>query len=169
MRWIIVGVKYNFQPHQAEPAQSARHALGGRWLHAVCLSWWSHAGCDGSDVRQSRLGIAHGTIRFLLRCGQHWRIVGECLSVCVRVYQHLSCLLLRCAGCWLTALPRLLHISQLVLTRSTNRNQPTAAADQTIPITLLPLSIYKPLLHKVHLLYPPLLAASSFHILPFTV
>ena len=36
----------------------------------------------------------------------------ERLSVGVRVYQHLSCLLLRCAGCWLTALPRLLHFSQ---------------------------------------------------------
>lgn len=47
---------------------------------------------------KGRLGIVHHTIRFLHRCGQHWGIVGERLSVCVRVYQHLSCLLLRCAG-----------------------------------------------------------------------
>lgn len=39
--------------------------------------------------------------------------MGERLSVCVRAYRRLSCLLLRCAGCCLTALPRLLHISHL--------------------------------------------------------
>lgn len=42
--------------------------------------------------------VARGAIR-MQRRGQRWRIVGECLSVCVRVYQHLSCLFLRCAGC----------------------------------------------------------------------
>ncbi len=77
-----------------------------------CLSGWSRGGCDGGDVKEGGLGMVHLTIRFLHRCGQNWGIVVERLSVCVRVYQHLSCLLLRCAGCWLTALPRLLHISQ---------------------------------------------------------
>lgn len=60
-----------------------------------------------------KAGVVHRPMRFLHGCGQHWWIVGGRLSVCVRVYQHLSCLLLRCAGCLLTALPRLPHIIQL--------------------------------------------------------
>ena len=115
MRWIIAGVKCNFQPHQVECAQPfCVTAWEGDRSAAARPSGWSLAGCDGGDLRrEGRPGTVLGTIRFLHRRGQHWGIVGERLSVCVRVYQHLSCLLLRCAGCWLTALPRLLHISQL--------------------------------------------------------
>lgn len=103
---------------------SLRHTLGGGSLCGACLSGWLQGGCDGGDVRDGRLGTVHRTIRFLHHCGQHWGIVGERLSVCVRVYQHLSCLLLRCAGCWLTALPRLLHISQLRANRE-RKQKPT--------------------------------------------
>lgn len=82
---------------------SLRHSQGGNG---------SVAYRDG-HTPAAMVGTVHRTIRFLLCCGQHWWIVGGRLSVCVRVYQHLSCLLLRCGGCCLTALPRLLHISQL--------------------------------------------------------
>lgn len=111
MRWIIEGVKCNFQPHRVDHAWPTSHPRRGSL--SAAYRGWSRAGCDGGDAKGGRLGMVHRTIRFLHCCGQHWWIVGERLSVCVRVYQHLSCLLLRCAGCWLTALPRLLHISQL--------------------------------------------------------
>lgn len=65
------------------------------------------------DAKGGKAGVVHHPMRFLHGCGQRWWIVGRRLSVCVRVYQHLSCLLLRCAGCLLTALPRLPHIIQL--------------------------------------------------------
>lgn len=129
------------------------------------------ADCEGGDVREGRLGMVHRTIRFLHCCGQHWGIVGERLSVCVRVYQNLSCLLLRCAGCWLTALPRLLHISQLRANRERKQKPTHCCCKPTKPpfYSTSSLSLYKHLFHKVYLLYSSLLGASSLHSLPFTV
>lgn len=143
MTWVIAGVKCNFEPHQVHHTQPTSRPRRGIARHH--LSGWSHSGCDGGDAKGGRPGMVHRVIRFLHCCGRRWWIVGKRLSVLVRVYQHLSCLLLRCAG-WLLCQDYFISASW-ELTGNANRNPPTAAADQSLNNPL----IYKPLFPQ-HLL-----------------
>ena len=93
------------------------------------------------EGRKAWHGVPHDKVSAPL-----WTALGDCgrerLSVCVRVYQHLSCLLLRCAGCWLTALPRLLHISQLRANRECKQKPTHCFWRSNLPYYFL--FLYKP-------------------------
>lgn len=86
-RWLIAAVKCNLTAGDVRYRRGAQLGPGG-----ALASMAATGQMRGGPV------LVRGAIR-MQRCGQHWRIVGKCLSVCVRVYQHLSCLFLRCAGC----------------------------------------------------------------------
>lgn len=156
MRWIIAGVKYDFQPHQVEAAQPMSHE--GRWLPigvvARWLRWWR---CKG---RRAWHGAPHDKVSAPL-----WTELGDCGGALISLCQGLSAsVMFTPQVCWLLADCSAKAPSyQPELTGSANRNPPTAPADQTLPITALPLYIYKPLFHKVYLL------SSPFHVLLFTV
>lgn len=83
-----------------------------------------------------------------------WTALGDCGGALISLCQGLSAsVMFTPQVCWLLADCSAKAPSyQPELTGSANRNPPTDPADQTLPITALPLSIYKPLFHKVYLL-----------------
>lgn len=158
IRWIIVGVKYNFQSDQVG-ACVAFIALWERltlWHLTVRVAtrWQWLCRCKG---RQTWHVAPHDKVSAPL-----WTALGDCGRALISQCQGLSAsVMFTPQVCWLTALPSLLHFSQQ--TESANRNPPTAATDQTC--LLLPLSEYKLVFfHKVYLLHWLLLVTSSFHI-----
>lgn len=105
--------------------RSSLLSRSGRWL--------SSGDGGGNGAERSRPGL----VRRLIRTLQRWWIVGAGLSVCVRVYQHLWALFLRCASCWLPAPPSLLHISQMRANLE-HKQEPTLCSCEPNPFIRAP-------------------------------